>query len=439
MDITPGLQLVSRRWRFVAGVALASAVVAFALSYLWSPRYTASTNVLIRARDARFLGQTGQDLSAQPAIVDQSLAKSLGDTNSSLVGSRTVAVAVVDDLKLDRREPDLSPIVQMRRAIKTVKDVLWNVLIHGYYATPSPREAAITQVQANLKATPVKDGFVLEIKAMADNPDDAAKIADSASKKLIQLARDRDKAESDRYRDFLKQQLEKDAADVRQAQQDIAGYKRDHGLSDIGEQLKLDAQGSVDSRKQLNDTDVQLAAARAQYGALQAAIAGTPRDRQSTNTIATGRSTTPTTQNGANSVYNDLKVTAAGVAAQIASLQSKHDSLSALVTTGTTALPAQEAELRSLEMNLASANNAYSGVYNAYQAASANSAFGATEMTSIDHAGVPLYPDRPLRYLFLLVGAAAGVIAGVGLAAWQEARRPVTPRVFIKSASGAHI
>src|SRR5438128_12179736 len=99
--MTNSLSLITRNLKLIMLVAVLAMGLAYAGSYLFSPSYSATTKVLVRAREARFLTSSGQDLSRQPGVIDSSLAKSLGQTNAGLVTGRDVAERVVRDLGLD--------------------------------------------------------------------------------------------------------------------------------------------------------------------------------------------------------------------------------------------------------------------------------------------------------------------------------------------------
>ena len=98
-------QVLRNNWKVILITALLAAVVAYGVSYLFAPTYGATSRVLVRARETRFLTATGQDLKSQPGVVDSTLAKSLTQTNSGLVKGRAVAEEVVKELKLDQARP----------------------------------------------------------------------------------------------------------------------------------------------------------------------------------------------------------------------------------------------------------------------------------------------------------------------------------------------
>ncbi|HLQ60322.1 MAG TPA: Wzz/FepE/Etk N-terminal domain-containing protein, partial [Candidatus Acidoferrales bacterium] len=357
----------------IAIVGLAAAAVAFAASYLWTPRYVSATHVLVRGREARFLSTNGQNLNQQSGVMDASLAKSLGQTYGQMITSRSLAEVVVDELALDRRPADTSFMGQARHAVKHAYNVVRDILVHGYYAEPPAHEGAVMAIQRNLTATPVQDSYTIEVKAGADDPRLAAAIANTATAKVIAMITERDQAEAAAYRDFMKQQVDRAAIEVTRASQAVREYKQANDLTDISEQLKLDAQSDQQVRNKLRDTDIDLAANRAKYDALQASLNSIAATDATTSTVTTGRSTTTLTNTASSPIYTQLRTELAETAAAIAALQAQHDSVTALLNSQGTTLPQKEAELRDLELKLQTANGAYTAVRNAYEAALVNS------------------------------------------------------------------
>src|SRR5687768_7238132 len=87
MDFAPGLRLVQRWWPIVIAVVVLTAVLAYAASFLITPTYSSSTRVLVRARDARFLTSTGEDLASRPGAIDTVPPRSLNQTLAGLATS----------------------------------------------------------------------------------------------------------------------------------------------------------------------------------------------------------------------------------------------------------------------------------------------------------------------------------------------------------------
>src|SRR6266851_6403727 len=145
--------------------------MAFAASFLVSPSYSAATRVLVRADETHFLSAMGQDLTQQVGVIDSTLTKSLTDTASDMVKSRAVAEQMVQQLKLDQPRPeDPSLFGQVRSQFKRAYRVVLGFLQFGFCAEPSAYEGAVTQAQASLTATPIKDTYLVEIRTRADDP-----------------------------------------------------------------------------------------------------------------------------------------------------------------------------------------------------------------------------------------------------------------------------
>ena len=392
MDANPGRELIARHWRMIALVGLAAAAIAFAASYLWTPRYVSATHVLVRGREARFLTTSGQNLNQQPGVVDASLAKSLGQTYSQMITSRSLAEAVVADLSLDNRRPDTSLLGQARHEVKHAYNVVKDVVIHGYYAEPSARDGAVTSVQQNLQATPVQDSYTIEVRAAADDPKLAAAIANTATARVIAMVTARDQDEANAYRDFMKQQVARAAQEVTAAGKEVEEYKQANNLTDINEQLRLDAQSDQQLRNQLRDANIQLAAERAKYDSLQASLNSVSATDSTTSTVSTGRSTTTLTNSASSPIYTQLRTELAESSASIAALQAQHDYLTGLLGAQSSTLPEKEAELRDLELKLQTAQGAYTAVSRQYETALLTSQDRPIEMTQLDTAAPSLYP-----------------------------------------------
>ena len=416
-------------WKLITITAVLAAVLAYGVSYLFAPTYGATSRVLVRARETRFLTATGQDLKSQPGVVDSTLAKSLTQTNSGLVKGRAVAEEVVKVLKLDQERPvDESIFGSVRNAMKTVRNWAVALVKYGFYREQSSAyEAAIADVQDNLVATPIKDSYLIEIKATADRPELAAAIADAAARALVRVSQERFKTDSAAYTQFLKGQVDEAQTAVNKAQQDIQIYKEQQKIVDVTEELKLSAATQETIREMLRTTVVDLTSAKAELDAISQSIARVSSTETSTSTVNTGRSSTTTTSTSPNKVYQDLLSRRSVVESTIASLEARQTALSHDLETRSNLLPQQQARLQELERQLTAASDTYRAVRSSYDAASLNTAQGAEEVSVADTAAVPLYPEKPLRYLFAIVGFICGGAAGIGLTQLLARRRSVLP------------
>lgn len=418
MDFSPGRRILRENWKLVAVTALLAAVLAYGLSYAFAPTYGSTSRVLVRARETRFLTGTGQDLKTQPGVVDSTLAKSLTQTNSGLVKGRAVAEEVVRDLRLDALKPvDDSLFGALRTALKDVRNVVVAMVKYGMYREPaSAYAAAVSDVQSNLVATPVKDSYLIEIKATADRPELAAAIADSAARALVTVGQARFKADAAAYVQFLKGQVDESQAAVSKVQQDIRAYKEQQKIVDVTEELRLSAGTLEFIREAIRTANVELESARAEVAAIDASLAGSNPTEQSSSTVTTGRSSTTTTSTSPNRVYQDLQVRRTTTGQKIASLEARLSALNQDLASRSNLLPQQEARLKDLDRGLSAASDTYRVIRSSYDGATLNAAQGAEEVTVSDKAAVPLYPEKPLRYLFAVVGFILGIVGGFGVA-----------------------
>ena len=429
MDFSIGTKLLKENWKLIGLTALLAAFLAYGVSYAFAPTYGSTSRILVRARETRFLTGTGQDLKSQPGVVDATLAKSLTQTTSALIKGRAVAEEVVKDLKLDAPRPlDDSIFGLMRRAAKTVRDYTVALVKYGMYREPaSAYEAAVSEVQESLVATPIKDSYLIEIKATADRPELAAAIADSAATALVSVSQNRFKSDSDTYTAFLKGQVNDAQAAVNKVQQQIRTYKEQQQIVDVTEELRLSAGTLEVIRQMLRETQVGLEAARAELDSISASLARVSPTEQTLSTVSTGRSQTTTTSTSPNRLYQDLQARRTTTESTIAALEARHAALTRDLATRTNLLPQQEAQLKDLDRQLVAASDSYRVVRANYDAASLNAAGGAEEVSVSDKAAVPLYPEKPLRYLFAIVGFVCGIAGGIALSQWLKRRPTVTP------------
>jgi len=430
MDVSPGVQVLTRHWRFIVIASLLAALVAYGSSYLLTPSYSATGRVLVRARETRFLTSTGQDLKAQPGALDSNLVKSLTQTNSSLIKGRSVAEEIVRELQLDRaRTVDDSILGRVRSFVKQVRNVVTAYVRYGFYQEPaSPFDAAVSDVIDNLQVNPIKDSYLIEVKASADDARLAAAISDAAARALVRLSEERFAQDAATHRDFMKAQVDTSRAEVNRLQTAIRTYKEKQGIVDVTEELKLNAGSNESLRVDLRSAEAELAAARAQFDVLDDRLRSQSATEASTSTIQTGRSSTTTSATSPNRVYQDLLVKRAEVEAQVASLDAKTTSLRANLAARANVLPEQEATLREFERELAAAEETFKYVKASYDLAAINSLEGAVEVSQTDQASVPLYPDRPVRYLFALLGLVLGLLGAFSLGYYVDrGRGPRTP------------
>jgi uncharacterized protein involved in exopolysaccharide biosynthesis len=80
------------------------------------------------------------------------------------------------------------------------------------------------------------------------------------------------------------------------------------------------------------------------------------------------------------------------------------------------ALPEVQAHVSQLRLQVTSATKAFEDARAAHATALRSNSSDTEELSLVESATRPLYPDRPLRYLFALVGLVVGIVGGTGVA-----------------------
>lgn len=435
-------------WR-VTAVAVLAGLLAFSGSFLLTPAYEASTRLLIRGRDTTFLTATGEGLSRQPGVVDANMAKALGQTQSALLSTRTVAEMVVGELRLDEPRPaKQGPVAKARSLFAGSYKRARAYLTHGFYAEPNRHEQAVAGVYGGLSAAPLKDSYVIELRATADDPKLAKAIADAAADALVDVSKTRFQEEAATYRDFLAAQVARAAADEATATEAMRKYKDTNGISDVSLEIQLSETAAQQLRDQLEETQVELSGARAEAENLGLTLASATPTDSTTTKIQTGRSETEILSSGASANYGGLLADKQRLDARIAGLQARGSAIEKALAPGvSTGLTAQEAELGRLELQRSIASDTYRDLSTRHQEAVVSAERGTVELTRLDEASAPTYPVSPVRYLYLVLGVLFGGAAGLAVrmlrrrpqpvAGEQEAETPPpTPQMFVDLGAG---
>lgn len=411
-------------WR-VPVTALLAGALAFMGSYALSPQYASSTRLLVRARDTTFLTTTGQSLSNQPGVVDSSLATALADTQSALLDSRTVASMVVDQLHLDRPKPvahsGLGAVAYgLHNAITKIKAFA----VHGMYRVPNAHDAAVDQVFASLDAKQLTTSYVVELTASAANAALAQSIANAAASALVTVSQQRFRDEAAAYRDYLKGQLATATGQQTAAAKAVSDYDQAHGIIP-GSSADILSQSTADSlRQQLTSADASLRGAQAALASLETSLKTVQSTDSSTTNVTTGRSSTSIDQTGPSSSYESLVESTKQAAANVAAMQAQRDSIAAALSPSSAASQSiTDPTLAALNQTLTNANSEVTTLSSQYQTAVVNAGTNTVDVTRVDQADLPTYPFRPVRTLYLILGAFFGGLVGFFVSYFKSGRR----------------
>jgi len=407
-------RLWSDYWK-VPVVGLIAAMLAFLGSFVLSPTYQSSTNLLVRARNTTFLSGNGTSLNQTPAVLDSDLAKALSDTQGALLSTDTVARMVVQQLQLDKPKPESNgPIATTRRAFSSVYHHIKAYLMFGTYKSPGRFDGAVQAVNSGLAGAQVKDSFVLNLTAQADNPKLAAAIANAAANSLVTIANERFSQDSLAYRDLLKQQLDAAQSDQARATNAVASFQRAHGITDIATELALSAKSQADLQTQLQQTQAQLSDSQAELASVESQLTSTPAETSTSQKITTGRSSTTIDNTQSSPIYQNLRAQEASLRARVSGYGAQLGALRTALRDSKPSGPltAAQARLQQLALQQQIAQETMHNLATQYQQAKLSTVGNTVELTRVDTAPTPNMPIAPRRYMYIAVGLILGMVLG---------------------------
>ncbi|SDS74534.1 GNVR domain-containing protein [Actinopolymorpha singaporensis] len=427
------LRAIRPYWQ-IPFVALLSAVLAFAGSFLVSKQYTSKTRLLIHAHDVTFLNSTGTDPSRQqPTLTDATLSQALAQTYAGVATSRTVAIAVVDRLRLDAPDTGHGPIHALEKAAALTYKCTRAFITYGYCAGVDRREKAIADVVSGADAEQLgatsgaaagqPGSYVLEVSGSGRTGVEAMQVTNALADELVSVSAERFRTTAQAYVKALQKQVDLASADVTSRSAAVAKYETDHGISAADAQQVLDAKSSDTLQADLRNVKADLADNQAQLASVEASIAATASTATSDQQITTGRSGTSVTTKEANPVYSSLQSQKAVLKSKVKGLQARQSQLELQIADAPpTDLNAQQARLAELLQDVDLAKGNQTALTQQLQKAQTEVAVSESELTRIDRAGVPAYPVAPKRYLYLAIGLLLGGLAG-GALTWRARRR----------------
>ena len=419
--------LLRRYWR-IPVVGLLAAALAFLASYLVYPTYESSTRLLVHGRDATFLSSTGEDLAAQPGVVDASLSQALLSTYSGIATGRNVAVAVTDELALDKKPESTSPYAAVAQAFAWMYRCSRAFVTAGFCAPVDAHEQAVLEVQEGITAAPAgtnggesagqPGSYVLEVMASGGSPAEAKAVTDAVADQLVKTSNDRFQNDAAKAVASLERQVEIAEKELRASTQATARYQTENGISAADVKAALSAATLETVRESLITARADLADTEAQLASVELSLRQVPRTERSKETIVTGRSSTDVSRNGTSTVYSELTAKQSTLRADEAGLQARVNRLSRQVRDAKPlAGNRTAADLVVLQERTDLAMGNLRELTAKLQQAKSNSAQGAVDLSRLDPASEPTYPMKPKRYIYLALGLLIGALAGAALTA----------------------
>jgi succinoglycan biosynthesis transport protein ExoP len=237
-------RLIAAHVRFITTASLVAALVGLSVTYLLPEKYRASTTILIRPQRRVEFTPAQQSMLDFPPSISQP-PQTISQTYAGMMTSTAVATRVVRVLGLDTPAPEPSrPWFSRgyRWARNTVRHAInstWDFVRFGRVETQDAYWAAVERVMQGLDAAPVQDTYLFSLTATWDDPQVAARIANTAAEAFTQYAEEARRAEANTSVPFFGTQLETLRSELRAARDRLAAYRAENNLSSIDEQINL--------------------------------------------------------------------------------------------------------------------------------------------------------------------------------------------------------
>ena len=321
-----------RRWKLILSTAAVVAAVTYIGLLAVTPRYTATAQVLLDPRNQKLLG-------AANLIPELSLDSSNVDSQVSLIRSTNLLRRVVEQTRLTQDSEfganvQPGPFSLLTSWFSAKLETEPNSSASSE-AIPPDVLRSIGHLRSNLEVSRVQRTYVISIAVTSESPAKAAKLANAVADAYVvdQLNARYEAAKT--AANWLAQRMEGMREQVKQSEEAVAQFRREHGLVTTSSEGKLTI-----SEQQLSELNAKLVAARADTAAHRAAY------EQAKELQEHGRSLQTVSEVVRSPVISQLRNQQAVAAQKIAELASRYNNDHPLVVRA-------RAELRDINNSIA--------------------------------------------------------------------------------------
>ena len=403
-------------WR-VPVFALAAGLIAFSASFVVQSQYPSVSRMLIRTGETSYSATD----SAAPmgdginiGGIDITKQQTLGNTLINLALSKQSAAEIVDRIGVEKINGGEAPKIGMATKIVNFFKV------GGTGTAPTATEAAIERVQGSLEAVVLDESWVMEITAWDPDPKLAREIADVTAEVAVDQSSQRFKENSVRELEYLAGPVEAARADVTAKAKAIADFKSANNI--IAETGSGPLAGGLapSASASLETLNGQLAGLRAREQLLQQQFSDTPQSVTVETQQANGAITRAQEPNPE---YDKAQQALESVQGDIAAAEAQFNELAGRLGGGSApSINEIQVKLAALQSDLDLSQESYKNLNDHYKAVAVSVEKPRFDASRLGAASVPTTPGRPLRYLFLLVGALVGALGGLLLTWFRSIR-----------------
>lgn len=274
-----------RKWIVISTVLLA-VTLAVLIVFQITPRYTATAQVLVETRQMNVLNM-------QAVVPGLAADYQTNETEAAVLRSRELAKKVVDILNLTAN-PAFNPELQPQRpgllsrlfgdfslgdaALRLLPDFITAPIEEERErrrlaeARLSPerraeltREWVVDYFLASLSVTASERSRAIRLDFTAQDPELAAEVVNALADTYVLETAENKRSATNRASDWLERRAEEVRQRMVEAERQLANFRRDIGLIDIGQQVTLMTQQLVELNRELIDARSALNEAEARY------------------------------------------------------------------------------------------------------------------------------------------------------------------------------
>ena len=241
-----GAALWRKRWQIIVPTLL-TALAAFIVVQLITPKYFSEARIFIEGRSNVYLRPDADKITTDPTIDAEAVA-----SQAQIILSRDLALEVIKKLKLgDLPEFDstlngVSPIQSILGMLGLVKDPL--SLTH--------EERVLNAYYDRLTVSPLEKSRIINIDFLSADPELAARVANAIAEAYLERQRQASQDQAKSAGDWLAGQIETMRQKVEAAEAKVEDFRAKSNLL-------VGINNTTLSQQQLGDVNAQVAAARA--------------------------------------------------------------------------------------------------------------------------------------------------------------------------------
>lgn len=443
LSVNDIIAIIQRHWKLIAICTVAGLMLGIIYIFFSSPRYTASTSILIDPR--------------QQNVISDLLSESFSFKENLILDSQIEVIRSSKLLEKAAQRLDLYKKINARQ--KGMLDSLQEIFIE-----PDPkaeelereraRTAAFNGFKGGLSVERVKNTFVIDISYTSRDPQRAAHVANTVADVYLDDELEAQYEASQRTNEWLKVRLNKLREELTSAEREVEAYKEENNIIQTSNLNRISDQQLSELNSNLIVARAESAQAKARYEWIQSIIEkGDPNvassDLLNNSVIVSLRgqyidlsrhSAEILRNQGKNhEAYRNLQRQMADIQTLImeeykriaesykseyeiarskeAALQKELDA----VKDTSMISRRNEIELRELQRRAESTRNLYTRMLDKFNEQAERQSVPIVQARIISYADVPLSPSWPNKSAIMAAALFLGLAAGIGLAfLWEQ-------------------